>query len=562
MGRRLSGVRATVVAAGLACCVSAPLAHAQGPLPGQPTRDELNPAARAPAPAPPRSDILEPEPPGPCPLRDSPLKLTLRSVTLRGLTAVPASDVATAYADLIGREVPVGALCDVRDRVAGRLFAAGLLARVEIPEQRIADGALVLDVIEARIVNVRVRGDAGPAQAAVERHLAKLRGMTPFDLNRAQRYLLLAADVPGVALRVTVRPSTIQQRGAVDLDVRVSRDPVDVVVGAQNLGGDALGPWSAMARADFSGFTSLGDRTSLVVFSTVDGDEQRVVQLLEEMRFGGEGLLARANLTYAKTHPGDQFKALDLEGEALIVGAELVYPVIRSRRQNLNVAVGFDWIDQTTDFSDLARLTDDKLRVIYARLDGGWRTRTAMPFAVSGALSLRKGLSGFGASDSNDALLSRFGADPEATLVRGELQASLGLAPWVSANLRLEGQYTDDRLLAYEEISAGALTVGRGYDPGAATGDRGLMAAFELRGAPLPLGSGLTLSPYVFVDAAWLRKLGGADADLSSAGVGGEVRLGERLRFNLAYAKALEAAYAGAGKPGGRVLATLTAVLR
>jgi hemolysin activation/secretion protein len=555
------GVRATMLAMGLVFAATLS-AHAQGPLPGQPTRDELNPAARAPAPAAPRSDLLEPEPPGPCPLRDTPLKVTLRSVTLRGLTSVPQDKVAPAYADLLGKELPVGALCDVRDRVSGRLFAAGLLARVEIPEQRIADGALVLDVIEARIVNVRVRGDAGPAQEAVERVLGKLRGMTPFDLNAAQRYLLLAGDVPGVSLRVTVRPSSVQERGAVDLDVRVTRDPVDVVVGAQNLGGKALGPWSAMGRVDFSGFTALGERTSLVVFSTLDGDEQRVVQLLEEVRLGGEGLVGRANVTYAQTHPGDQFAALALEGEAVIVSAEVAYPVIRTRRRNLNVAGGFDWIDQTTDFSDLARLTDDKLRVIYARIDGDWRPRTAMPFAASGALTVRQGLAGLGASDRGAALLSRFGADPSALLVRGELQASLGVVRWMSANLRLEGQYTADHLLAYEEISAGALTVGRGYDPGSATGDRGLMAAFELRGAPFLVSEGFTLSPYAFVDAAWLKKLGNASADLSSVGVGGELRMRERLRLNVAYAKALEAAYPGAGKPGGRVLVTLTAVLR
>jgi len=561
MGSLKRRMRMQALAIGLVCSVAAPAAHAQGVAPGQPTRDELNPAARAPAPTPPAADILEPEPPGPCPLRDSPLKLTLRSVTLRGLTGVSADQVAPAYADLIGREIPVGALCDVRDRVSSRLFAAGLLARVEIPEQRIADGALVLDVIEARIVNVRVRGDAGPAQEAVERHLAKLRGMSPFDLNRAQRYILLASDVPGVALRVTVRPSTVQERGAVDLDVRVTRDPIDVTVGVQNLGAKALGPWSAMARADFSGLTSLGERTSLVVFSTLDGDEQRVVQLLEEARLGGEGLLVRANLTYAQTHPGDRFQALDLEGEALIAGAEVAYPIIRARRRNLNVAAGFDWIDQTTDFSDLARLTDDKLRVIYARVDGGWRSRSGTPFAVTGALTVRKGLSAFGASDSNDALLSRFGADPEALLVRGEAQISVGVAPWLSANLRAEGQYTGDRLLAYEEISAGALTVGRGYDPGAATGDRGVMAAFELRGPPIPLGTGLTFSPYGFVDAGWLEKLGGENADFSSIGLGGELRLRDRVRLNVAYARALEEAYAGFGKPGGRVLVALTAAL-
>ncbi len=555
------GVRAAALAVGVVAAAGLQSASAQGSSP-QPTRDELNPASRTPAPsAASTSDILEPEPPGPCPLRDSPLTLTMRSVTLRGLTSVPADKVAPAYADLIGKQMPIGELCEVRDRVASRLFAAGLLARVEIPEQRIADGAFVLDVIEARIVNVRVRGEGGPAQNAVERALSHLRGMTPFNLNAAQRYLLLASDVPGVRLRVTVKPATVQQRGAVDLDVRVTRDPVDVTLGAQNRGGKALGPWSAMARVDLSGFTSLGERTSLVVFSTTDRKEERVAQLLEEVRLGGDGLIARGSATYAQTHPGDKFAALDLKGEAWIFNAELAYPVIRARRQNLNVAAGFEWINQTTDFSDLARLTDDKLRVFYARVDGSWRSRTKMPVAMAGSLSVRQGLGVLGASHGSSVRLSRFGADPSALLLRGELQGSVGVTPWMSANLQLEGQYASHRLLAYEEISAGALTIGRGYDPGAATGDRGAMAAFELRGAALPFSKGVTLSPYVFVDAAWLQKISDQDANLSSAGLGGEVRLGDRFRLNVAYAKALRATYAGVRKPGGRVLVTFAAVL-
>ena len=76
---------------------------------------------------------------------------------------------------------------------------------MEIPEQRISGGALVLDVIEAHVVNVRVRGDIGPAQSAVERYVEKLRGMKPFDMRKAQRYLLLASDVPGVRISASLR---------------------------------------------------------------------------------------------------------------------------------------------------------------------------------------------------------------------------------------------------------------------------------------------------------------------------------------------------------------------
>lgn len=148
---------------------------------------ELNPAARVPR-APRRdNDLFAPEPPGPCPLAQSDVQVTLNSVTFRGATALTAADFAPLYASYVGKPSPVSVICEIRDHAAQAMFDRGVLARVEIPEQRIASGALVLDVIEARVVNVRVRGDIGPGQAAVERLVEKLRGMQPFDMRKAQR---------------------------------------------------------------------------------------------------------------------------------------------------------------------------------------------------------------------------------------------------------------------------------------------------------------------------------------------------------------------------------------
>src|SRR6185503_9721802 len=207
---------------------TAPGGPPAAPPPAGISAPELNPAARLPRQAPRDADIFAPEPPGPCPLADSPVEVTLSSVSFRGATALSAQDFGPAYREFIGRPQRVAVICEIRDRAARALFDRGILARVEIPEQRIAGGALVLDVIEARVVNVRVRGDIGPGQAAVERYIEKLRGMRPFDMRRAQRYLLLASDVPGVRVRAAVKPSVSPERGAVDIDVSVTRSDFTV----------------------------------------------------------------------------------------------------------------------------------------------------------------------------------------------------------------------------------------------------------------------------------------------------------------------------------------------
>ncbi len=140
-------------------------------------------------------------------------------------------------------------VCDIRDRAAALYLRRGVLASVVIPEQKIADGRLTLTVVEARIASVNYHGDAGPAQKQVARFLDHLRGMAPFDLDVAQRYLLLASDVPGVRIQSALRPSPAGD-GALDLDVAIARDAVDGSVVAQNYGSKTVGRDLTLARLD------------------------------------------------------------------------------------------------------------------------------------------------------------------------------------------------------------------------------------------------------------------------------------------------------------------------
>jgi hemolysin activation/secretion protein len=512
---------------------------------------ELNPAARVARPTARDADIFAPEPPGPCPLAESPVEVTLASVTFRGSTALKSDEFAAAYREFIGKPQKVGVICTIRDRAAAALFDHGILARVEIPEQRIAGGALILDVIEAHVVNVRVRGDIGPAQAAVERYVEKLRGMTPFDMRKAQRYLLLASDIPGVRVRAAIKPSVSPERGAVDIDVSVTRV------------GFSVGRWGGLVRADARSFTPLGEDTSLVAFHTLDSNEQWVVQVLEAARLGGDGWIGRISAVYGESRPGDALKVLNLKSTSVVAEAEAAYPLIRRRRLNLNLATGFDFINQDTDGPFQTR---DRLRVAYLRADGDLRAfvldRTVL---MTGALTVRKGFSGLGASDAGSPLLTRSLSAPDAWLVRASGGADAAIYGPVSGNVRLQAQYADKPLMPYEQISLGDLSTGRGYDPAAALGDSGASASFELRHTAIELTPNVLASPFVFFDAGYVHNnmagLSGLTPSrtLRSYGAGVALRLANRANLEITYAKPIDSVTPGGAKPAGRLLINLTA---
>jgi len=526
---------------------------------GLPSRDELNPAQRTPQ-VTQQPDLFSLPAPGPCPLASSILTVEFKGARFSHLTGVPPETLSPAWRDIIGKTVPLSSLCQVRDRIAELLFKSGILARVEIPEQRIDGGIVTFEVIEAQVMSVRVTGNAGPVKARIDDYASKLRGMRPFNLAVAQRYLLLASDLPGLRIRTIVRPAKQAARGAVDIEIAVARDPVTITFNTQNYNSRAAGRFGALARVDFNSLTEAGERTTFVFYHTVPDDEQFVVQAIEELRIGGDGLLLRGSIAYGETRPGDVVAPLNIRSISTVASLELSYPLIRLRRETLTLGAGIEAISQKGAVRGGARFTQDDLRIGFVRADYEVRPFIGVNQAVfGGEVTLRKGVGFAGASQRGSFLLSRQDGDPQAFVVRASGRALLPFGQRFSLFGRVEAQVSNHPLLSYEELPIGTLTIGRGYDPASASGESGIAGAFEARVGPIAVGSRAAISPYAFVDVAHVdnKNNSGFQGTLTSVGAGVQTRFARRLLLDVAYARPLDRAVA-ARRPPGRVLVNLT----
>ena len=491
-------------------------------------------------------DLLPAPAAGPCPLGQSPLRFTLQSVTFASDFVLARDRLASSYADKLNREIGLAEVCQIRDRAERRLYQEGFLARIEIPPQTIAQGRLELRVIAAHIESVQVHGDAGPAQERLESYIARLRGMKPFSISKAQRFLLLASQIPGIRLSAALQPAAGGE-GAVDLIVFVSRKPVDAIADYQNYGSKALGRSAAVTRLDFNGFTPWGERTSLVYYSTLDHAEQEVVQLIEEVRPGSSGLTLQASASYGQSVPGSSLAALRLDGVSFVGSLGLDYPLIRSRRRNLDLSFGFDFIDQKTIFRQSDPLSVDHLRIASLGLDGRqyWRALGMLPAGMMvGQLEVRQGLRVLGASSESSDLVSRIGARSDALVARQTLKLQLNPARWLQLTGDVRGQESSRPLLAYEQFSLGVLSIGRGYDPASVTGDQAIAASLEARllGLPAPLAGLKALASQAsligFYDEGSVSNhiATSAGRTLRSAGLGLSVPVGRRFHLDFTYA--------------------------
>ena len=134
-------------------------------------------------------------------------------------------------------------ICEIRDAAATMLRNKGYLAAVQVPTQKIENGIVRLEVLYARVTAVRARGQVGGAEDKIAGYLSKLTEDEIFDRNRAERYLLLARDLPGYNVQLTLKPagtapgdligevSVLRRPYALDCDGAESRRAPDGPVG-------------------------------------------------------------------------------------------------------------------------------------------------------------------------------------------------------------------------------------------------------------------------------------------------------------------------------------------
>jgi hemolysin activation/secretion protein len=145
--------------------------------------------------------------------------------------------------------------------------------------------------------------------------------------------------------------------------------------------------------------------------------------------------------------------------------------------------------------------------------------------------------------------LSRPGARNDFTKLTGGIRVTRQIEGPVSFALAAQGQVASSTLVNGELFTFGGTQIGRGYDPGALTGDNGFGGSAELRydqrfSAMSPVQA---MQPYVFFDAGLVRNVhnaGATDQNIESIGAG--------LRFWLIHniIGALEVAHTLEAVPG------------
>jgi hemolysin activation/secretion protein len=453
----------------------------------------------------------------------------LAGIRVEGAKALPADSFQPLYRDLIGKDITLSKIYDVADAIENAYRSAGYpLVRAYVPPQRVSDGVFTIKVVEGYIAATSVEGASPALQSRIKDYLAPAQESRPLKLALIERGLLLANDIPGVTATGILKPSA-STPGASDLIVTVSHPWFAGSLAVDNRGSHFSGIWTITGQAAINGLIGDSDQLSLSVTGSPHAKQELGAQMRYRRPIGGSGLTG--SLVGVVTHgePGSTLSVFNVRTDSYAFGPRLSYPLIRSRAQTLIFDGGFTAQDAKVDILG-SGISHDHWRVLDIAAD--FLSNDFLRGSLAGVVDIAQGLHVFGATPNGSLNLSRRGARTDFTKIVASARFLEPLGHGFGLMLGMEGQYAFSPLIVGEQVTFGGKQIGRGYDPGAITGDRGIGGSAELRydrrlNNMKPLTA---LEPYVFYDTAAAQFINhGASFDPSLtnetiASVGGGVR--------------------------------------
>lgn len=274
------------------------------------------------------------------------VKVTVQGFRIDGNKSLSDESIKAVLKPWLGKTVAFEELQKAADAVAALYQSYGKLAQVSVPPQKIADGVVILKVLEAKLGAVHVDMPNGPSRFGEDR---ARRYVT--DANRLseivqtqniERSIYILNETPGIAVTTQLEPG--KNEGEVDLRLSlVDGKPVRGKLEANNYGSRSTGIGQRMVSFTFDNPGSFGDQLALSNIKSIGSDYS---QASYSVPLDTDGLRAGLSASYLDYENAGRFSypknPVAGFGYAKTIGANFSYPILRSPQANTNFTVGAD----------------------------------------------------------------------------------------------------------------------------------------------------------------------------------------------------------------------------
>lgn len=274
------------------------------------------------------------------------VKVTIKGFRIDGNKSLSDEAIKESLKPWLGRTVPFQELQKAADAVAALYQSFGKLAQVSVPPQRIADGVVILKVLEAKLGAVHIDMPNGPSRFTEDRarrYITDANRLSEIvQTQNIERSIYILNETPGIAVTTQLEPG--KNEGEVDLRVSLAdTKPVRGKLEANNHGSRSTGIGQRVISVTFDNPGAIGDQLSISNIKSIGSDFSNASY---SVPLNTDGLRAGFTASYLDYENVGHFSLPENPaaafGRAKTVGVNVTYPLLRSPAENANLSAGLD----------------------------------------------------------------------------------------------------------------------------------------------------------------------------------------------------------------------------
>ncbi len=411
---------------------------------------------------------------------------------IEGNTVLPVVTIERAVTPFLGYTRDMAQVEAARGALEKAYQGAGFLTVfVDVPEQKVDDGIVVLKVVEGRIERLQVSGARYYSQGYIRDRVTELAEGTVPNFNEVQRQLALVnrgeeRRVQPV-MRAGLAPGTVEAELKVD-----DKLPLSGTIEFNNRQAAETKPLRLSATARYGNLFQLDHSVSFTAITAPQATEQSQVFSLNYTI----PLESGASLTFYGVHSNSSVATLGdvtVLGKGDTFGLRWATPVAGPAGETHSVTLGVDYKDLKEDTKSGADTIATPLRYLpfvalwTGSFDHGALRQTTASLQLNAAFRriLQRDVDCPGGRADQFACKRNQGDGGFAAL-RADVRHTLPLGDTGAlARLRLGGQFATGPVPSGEQYTIGGAETVRGYYEAEGAGDHALLGSLELRSSDL-----------------------------------------------------------------------------
>lgn len=457
-----------------------------------------------------------------------------------GVHALSRAEVESAVYPFLGPERTQEDVDQARAALEKAYQAKGYqTVFVQIPQQTVKKGVVMLQVTEGTVGRLRVNGSRYFSPSQIKAQAPSMAPGTVVDFNQVSRDIVALNQLPDRKVTPVMRAGEIP--GTVDIDLNVKDTlPLHGSVELNNRYSANTTPLRINGSVSYNNLWQLGHSAGFSFqVAPQNIDDAEVFSGYYIARFSNLNWLSLMALGTYQNSNVSTLGGSAVAGKGQTAGLRAIINLPNGKDFYHSISLGLDYkhYDQDMTVAGSHIATPTTYYPLSASYNANWvgkRRNTQLNTEID------LGLRGLG-SNLDELNNSRFKADGNYILIRGDFSHTQDLPGGAQAYAKFQGQVADQPLLSNEQISGGGLSTVRGYLESTVLGDNGIFGTLELRSPSLGGWSHGAVDEwrvYVFGDAGMTSVINPLPQQqerfsLASFGVGTRLRLWNHLNGSL-----------------------------